>query len=857
MQFQATDLAGNVSVLASKTFTLDTQAPTIAVTSPANNGFTTSATVTGTVVDLGGAGRLASLQASVDGGVSQNVTVTNGQFTLATGLTTNGLHTVTLMATDNAGNVSAAPQRVNFTLDTVAPAISLTAPTGNNFTNSATLIGSVTDATSGMASLKVQVDGGALQTVGFDGQGNFSFNTGVTTNGVHSLQLTATDNAGNVATSATISFTLDPVAPIITITGPTANSVSNTTTITGSVTDTGGSGVASLLGAVDNTTNFAPITFDGQGNFSFATGLQTGGVHTIHLKATDNAGNIGTSTLTYTLDTIPPTITISTPAAGSFINNATITGTVADAGAAVTSLQASVDGGALQSVSFDVQGNFTFATGLSANGSHTVQFTAKDAAGNVTGTLSTITFTLDTVAPAITISSPANNAASNSTTIAGAVTDARAGVAGLQAVVDGGNPVNVILGRQGQFTFSSTLVDGTHIVQLNATDNAGNTSTSSVTFTLDTVAPTITIASPANNSFTNSATITGTVADIGAGVATLLGTIDGGNSTVPITFDGQGHFSFNTGVAAGTHSVLLKATDLAGNTTTSTVSFTFELQGPTITITSPTANGFTGSAIVTGAVADISGVTSLQAAIDGGAFAPISFSNGSFSFSTGINTDGVHTIQIKGTNGVGLTTVTPLLSFTYDTHPPVITVGSPPANGFDDSSFVTGTVIDALSGVATAAGRPSTAGRLFRSTLTMKATSHSTPASPPARIPCNCRRPTTPATSRALPRFPSPSTRLPRRSISPAPRPAPSRPARLSLELLPMWVRVWQLLSVRSPWTARGDSRERSATTATGISRSTPTPRTASTPSTWSPPTTRAIRSLTTSPSPSTGRRRS
>src|SRR5207248_961574 len=102
---------------------------------------------------------------------------------------------------------------------------------------------------------------------------------------------------------------------------------------TGRVTD-GGSGVASLQAALDGGA-FVPVGLDGSGNFGFPNALPldhtADGPHTEHLKATDRAGNVSLFDVSFTLDTIAPTIHVTGPAAGLVTNqNVTITGDVAD-----------------------------------------------------------------------------------------------------------------------------------------------------------------------------------------------------------------------------------------------------------------------------------------------------------------------------------------------------------------------------------------------------------------------------------------------------------------------------------------------------------------------------------------------
>src|SRR5207253_2415299 len=160
----------------------------------------------------------------------------------------------------------------------------------------------------------------------------------------------------------------------------------------------------------------------------------------------------------------------------------------------------------------------------------------------------------DTVAPTIAVTAPpAGLAANQNVTITGQVTDDRSGVASLLAALDGGNFAAVNLGG-GAFGFATALpldhtADGPHTEHLQATDHAGNVSFFDVSFTLDTVAPAIAVASPPSGLVTNgNFTLTGQATDDRSGVAHVAEQLDGG-AFVPVAFDGSGNFSLATTLA--------------------------------------------------------------------------------------------------------------------------------------------------------------------------------------------------------------------------------------------------------------------------------------------------------------------
>jgi hypothetical protein len=369
---------------------------TVSIQSPGPNLVThTNVTIVGRVTGA------ATLQARVDSASPVPVAFdSSGQFQFTTSLPLNGsadgLHTVQLTATDQAGKPS-SPVDYTFTLDTVPPVVVVSNPASALVINhNITITGQVTDAHSGVAALQASVDGGSSSNLSFAASGRFQFTTALALNGsadgLHTVQLTATDQAGNVSSPVTYTFTLDTTPPAITVTSPTSGlTTSQNITIAGHVTDHL-SGVATLQEAVDGGA-YTKLPFDASGNFQFTTSLaldgSADGSHTLALRATDQAGNVSPVTsFVFTLSTQPPAVTITSAIPSQAINtNLTVTGQVTGASAVAATLQAAVDAGPPAGVAVDAKGNFTFSTSLpldgSADGTHSLVFEARDKLGHV------------------------------------------------------------------------------------------------------------------------------------------------------------------------------------------------------------------------------------------------------------------------------------------------------------------------------------------------------------------------------------------------------------------------------------------------------------------------------------------
>ena len=210
------------------------------------------------------------------------------------------------------------------------------------------------------------------------------------------------------------------------------------------------------------------------------------------------------SVFNQTQDTVPPKIVLDQTSGLMTNTDPTITGDVTDNLSGVASLAVALDGGAAQNVSFDANGNFSVPVALptdgTADGQHTLTFTAVDAAGNVTSPL-VFDFTLDTQAPQISLA--ADNIQNGGTLAAGAMFDGtvttEAGVAltALSYAFDGGAAVplgfDATSGAFDQALNLSQLAAGNHTLTLTAKDAAGNKATDTLNVALPAL-PLLTIA---------------------------------------------------------------------------------------------------------------------------------------------------------------------------------------------------------------------------------------------------------------------------------------------------------------------------------------------------------------------------
>ncbi|WP_157182095.1 Ig-like domain-containing protein [Methylobacterium sp. WSM2598] len=304
----ATDAAGNTGAAsAALAFKVDTSAPA----APASladaaivGGYVNAAHQAGSVL-TGTAEKGATVSLFDNGGSTAIATVTadatTGAFSFDLSKLADGSHSLTATATDVAGNTGAASAALAFKVDTAPPAAPASLADAAIGTNGYVNKVGDTDAqkltgTAEKGAAVMVYDGGVyLGTATADAStGQWSYTLGVLKDGTHSLTATATDAAGNTgAASAALNVKVDATAPVTLITD-----ITQSVTKTGSTTLVIGSSEAGStvnLFDTDGTTVLRTANADATGSWSATLTNLSNVVHNFTAKATDLAGNVGSS----------------------------------------------------------------------------------------------------------------------------------------------------------------------------------------------------------------------------------------------------------------------------------------------------------------------------------------------------------------------------------------------------------------------------------------------------------------------------------------------------------------------------------------------------------------------------------
>ncbi|EXD91251.1 Ig-like domain-containing protein, partial [Acinetobacter baumannii] len=517
------DPAGNTSGPA--TAVVDAVAPTVALDDVLTNDSTPA--LTGTVSDP-----TATVVVNVDGVDYPAMNNGDGTWTLADNTLptlADGPHTITVTATDAAGNVGTDTGVV--TVDTTAPAAPVIDPVNG------------TDLITGTAepgsTVTVTYPDGSTASVVAGPDGTWTVpNPGL--NDGDTVTAVTEDPAGNTSGPATA--VVDAVAPTVALDDVLTND--STPALTGTVNDP----TATVVVNVDGVDY--PAVNNGDGTWTLADNTLpalTDGPHTITVTATDAAGNVGNDTAVVTIDTVAPNAPVLDP-----INATDPVSGQAEPGSTVT---VTYPDGTTATVVAGTDGSWSVPNPGNLVDGDTVTATATDPAGN-TSLPGTGTVSADITAPVVALDDVLTN--DSTPALTGTVNDPTATV----VVTVDGTDYPAVNNGDGTWTLADntlpTLADGPHTITVTATDAAGNVGNDTAVVTIDTVAPNAPVLDPINATDP----VTGTAE---AGSTVTVTYPDGTTATVVAGTDGTWSVP-NPGNLVDGDTVTATATDPAGNT---------------------------------------------------------------------------------------------------------------------------------------------------------------------------------------------------------------------------------------------------------------------------------------------------
>ena len=569
---------------------------------------------------------------------NQTVTITFAGKTYSAKVDADGNWTATVPSADLAGlkdgdaSVQVSVTNVNgnsasagreYSVDATAPAVTIDTVAGDNVINASEAsagvaisgtttaeAGQTVTVTLGGKSYTAQVQQGGIWSVNVSGTDL----SALADNG-YTVQVSVSDAAGNPG-SAGKAITLDTTPPTVSVNVVAGDDVINSVEhgqaqiVSGTATGANvGDKVVITLGSNQYTT-----TVDASGNWSVGVPASvisalTDGTVTLSATITDSAGNSSTQTHDVVVNTASVALTVNTLSGDDVINaaeagNALVINGSSAQFASGTQVTVTLNG---KTYTATIQSDGTWTTtvpaadvGALADGArYQVSVSAQDSAGNSAS--ATHDISVDTTAPVVSIATLSGDDVLNAAeaqqplTVHGA-SSAEAGQ--IVTVTLGGKTYTATVANDGTWTLDvpaadlAALSQGALTVTASVNDKAGNSGQTTHTLTVDTVAPTVTISTVADDDIVNNAeqlagqTISGTTtAEQGQTV-----TVSFNGHSYQATVGADGSWSVFVpgrdflGLSDGQYAITATVSDKAGNPGSATHDVTLNGDVPTITI---------------------------------------------------------------------------------------------------------------------------------------------------------------------------------------------------------------------------------------------------------------------------------
>ncbi len=475
VSYYSKDNVGNTETAKSFVVNIDRTAPEVSITAPAAGSY-----------------KSANLPA-----LAYTVTEANGYTTTESGYSTaEGTHTVTVEATDAAGNKGSASR--TYTVDDTAPEVSAD-PAGGLYNSAKSVTLSSPDST---AAIYYTLDGSAPSA------SSTAYSAPISISSTKTLKFIAIDPAGNASSVVSETYTIDtiaPDAPSLDLATASDSGSSDTDNVTKDNTPTF-SGVAedgSTVKIYDGANLLGTVTAGSTG-WSFTAAALADGTHSITATATDAAGNVSdaSAALSVRIDTVAPTA----PSAGfdrtaEYDQDGTADDWYKDSVTVSYSGSTDTDGSGVDS--------YTVAQTFSATGTHSYSGKATDVAGNESAA-TTGSVKVDASAPQYDCDDAPTTWSKNDISISCTATDSDSGLA-----------------STSPFSLSTSVVAGTETVNASTgtspvSDNVGHKVTAGpiTGLKVDKKAPAVSCGVADGNWHASDVNIACIAADNGSGIAT-------------------------------------------------------------------------------------------------------------------------------------------------------------------------------------------------------------------------------------------------------------------------------------------------------------------------------------------------
>lgn len=610
------------------TVIVDNVGPIVNIVNPANNQ-----AVSGFVPLIGTGAKVDAVQIRLDGGSWQTV---NGSlvwsYVLDSTTLTETTHTLEARGIRTSPPATSQIVSVNFIVDQTVPSLSIddsgsNPGAGDYLKGTVTFVGTASDA-NGVASVELSFDNGInwLPATTSNDWANWTcdVNSTLLSDGAKTLIVRAKDTTGLIGL-LNIPVTVDNNAPTLTVSAPANGTIfyGNTARFEGTASDA--VGVENISIKINNG-SFVQVNGTNIWNYDYdITSLPNGdgSTHSATIRATDFAGNVQQTTITFGVDHTKPVFGGITGIAnnGEYKGLITFNGSVTDAdvGDGISSVKVKVDDGSFVVVdSFTSPGfSHSILTTLYSDGVKTVTIRAEDNFGGYTDKVYTVKF--DNTAPFLDFLQPTDGIDIGGVVlIRGSIIEANT-VETLEIKINDGSIVNwtniksSINNGAWSYLWDSTNAGfplGNNTIYIRSTDKAGNLGEAQITVNKTNSIPGISITSPTHGSYQK-----GSIRINGNGSTGGGTTIDGvevkidNGSYAPATQNPNWtawYYDIDTStLSEGLHTITARITVDGTYTNTSSIEIVVDNTLPSLAFSSPLADAVVyGTITVTGTASD-------------------------------------------------------------------------------------------------------------------------------------------------------------------------------------------------------------------------------------------------------------
>ncbi len=672
----AEDFSGGLTTFGPKNFTLSNSAPNPIINTPLDRSY-----VTGTAmpISINTTSHVITCRFRVDQNawipLSRNVNTWTG--TWDTTQITDGTHTLTIDAKDIAGLTGETS--VTIFVDNSKPTCGINSPIDGQYIDGTYTFRVVSTDTVGVHHVDISVFG-QTTTLPYNpitSSYEYTITTTTKADGTYQAYATAYDYVNLSKDSGTISFFIDNNDPTLSINSPDSGE------IIGGVYNVSVTSSDLFLQKVEyriDSGGWSNLTGSDPNWWAHLnTTLYADGMHALSVRSQDLASHLTEQSVSFYIDNTDPTCNMVSPFDGRFVEG-------------VFTFQVSstdsvgVDKVMLDAFSDNVQMTLNQQTGYYeyqfntltvTDGTFNVTATSYDLSGKTT-TSTEISFKVDNLAPELAVVGlQTGDYVSGTVVFSTNVSDAF--LKDVMYNIDGGSWVNTT-----QSWDTTTLIDGSHVITLRARDEAGHTTTQSLTLIVDNNAPVCAVNSPVSNEYIEGTYIFRLSASDSVGIDRVYINVFGANFTA--TFSGaSGYFEFITDTSIrtdGNYSCKTIAYDRSGKMTeSSSVSFQIDNNAPVMTIYGLQTGAYVSDNLTFNVSASDTFLMDVMFSVDGGAWIDINTV-----WQTSLLLDGGHLVSFRARDQAGHD-IQQTMTLIVDNTDPVITINTPSVDEFIESAY--------------------------------------------------------------------------------------------------------------------------------------------------------------------------